>query len=109
MNTQNNANQRLQTLLNLLESYPDDPFSLYSVALEYRTTNNEKAAYYFNLLLQNFPDYLPAYYPAAAFFLEIGESDKAIGLWETGIALAKKQGNNKTAQELGAAYEQFLF
>ena len=99
------SHPRLFSLLQLLDNYPSDPFSHYAVALEYRHINPDKAIYYFSELINRFPDYLPAYYPAALFFNEQNYEDKAIALWLQGIALAKAQGNLKTARELQSAMD----
>lgn len=101
---------RIEDLLAMMNDDPEDPFIPYALALEYvRTENREKAGETFNLLLNRFPDYLPAYYQAARFFIEDEDHDLVRNVYEKGIELAEKQGQRKTLLELRSAYEQFLF
>lgn len=97
----------------LLEQFhqedPDDPFNLYALALEYLKFDPAKAVTLFARLLKEHEGYLPAYYHAARLFQETGEREKAIAVYESGMALAKKLNDSKTLRELKSAYDELMF
>ena len=101
--------KRLEELLKFLEKEPDDPFLLYAIATEYGEVNPEKAASYYNVLLDKHPEYSATYYHAAALFAEMGEIDKAKKTYEIGIQICEKQKEVKALAELKNAYQNFLF
>ena len=100
-------NERIQQLMQFVEEEPENPFNVYALAMEFMSGQPEQARMYFDQLLTKFPDYLPTYYHAAAFYSELDERDKAAELYEKGIKLAQEQTNNKTLQELKRAQQAF--
>lgn len=100
-------NNRLAFLLQFFEEDSNDPFNAYALAMEYQQTDVTKAAEYFQLLLEQHPDYLPTYYHAAALFAELEHLDLAEQLYQKGMQLALSQQNTKTYQELQRAYRGF--
>ena len=101
-------NDLLQNLLSFYEEDPADPFNIYALALEYTKSDAVKAAGFFNVLLEEHPDYLATYYHAGAFFTALEHFGKAEEIYIKGIALALNQKNTKTHQELVRAYRSFL-
>jgi len=101
------AGERLGSLLKFLEETPKDAFLLYAIANEYRHDSPEKSKEYFKKLLEEHPNYLPAYYQAAQLYQDLGESDKASGLYKAGIVVATQQKELKTLAELQNAYINF--
>ena len=99
---------RIEQLLKFLEEDPEDAFSLYALALEYKEVQPKEAERIFNQLLNTHPDYLPTYYQAAALLEEKGEVDNAVKVYLAGMALAKKQNDISTYKELQAAYTTLL-
>lgn len=95
---------RIDKLLSILAETPNDPFVLYALALEYKSTNPKEALRFFNKLLEDHPDYLPAYYQAALFNEASGQKEAALHLYKKGIELAKNQNDQGTLRELSAAY-----
>lgn len=99
--------------LSLLREYcidePENPFNFYALALEIRAFNPTEAEELFDLLLRLHPSYLPVYYPAAHFFFELDQLDKAKEIFQNGIALARIQKEEKTLRELQNAFQNFLF
>jgi hypothetical protein len=91
---------RLDYLLQLHQEQPDDPFLLYGIALEYKKIDSEKTEDCFNKLLSDFPEYLAAYYQAAEYFTEKSAYEKALVVYEKGIALATRLNELKTLAEL---------
>lgn len=99
-------NHRLSLLHQFYQEDSTDPFNVYALAIEYQNRDIVKASEYFKLLLDQFPDYLPTYYHAAALFVELGEEEYAVLLYQKGMKLALFQQNIKTYQELQRAYQQ---
>ncbi|MCF0050707.1 tetratricopeptide repeat protein [Dyadobacter sp. LJ53] len=98
----------LSNLLRFYEEDPDDPFNVYALAIEYTKSDPEKAAQFFDILLNKHPDYLPTYYHAGSFFATKEEMEKAEEIYRKGVALALLQKNNKAHQELQRAFNSFL-
>ena len=98
----------LQNLLAFYEEDPNDPFNIYALAIEYLKSDLAKSEHFFDLLLTSYPEYLPTYYHAAAFFAGEDNLEKAEQIYIKGIALALNQRNTKTHQELLRAYRSFL-
>jgi len=100
-------NDRIQQLVRFVEEEPGDPFNVYALAMEFITAHPERAKSYFDQLLTTHPGYLPTYYHAAALYAEINERDRAAALYDTGIELARAQGNARTLLELERAKRAF--
>lgn len=98
---------RIQQLHLFIEEDPSDPFNFYALALEYQTDLKDHAKQYFELLLDQFPEYLPTYFHAALFFTESGEVAKAGQIYKKGISLAQIQQNHHAERELKSAYLNF--
>lgn len=97
---------RLEILHQWYQDDPHDPFNGYALAMEYLAKEPSKAKFYFDQLLDQYPQYLPTYYHAASLYVEIEDFGKAIQIYEKGLELALNQGNIKTYQELRRAYKQ---
>ncbi|MTI19921.1 tetratricopeptide repeat protein [Fulvivirga sp. RKSG066] len=100
---------RLSQLLDFLKNDPKDAFTLYAIATEYKSTDPQEALKYFEILLQEHPDYLATYYHVAHLYLELEEDEKAEAAFKKGIELAQKQENALSLRELQNAYNEFLF
>jgi len=100
---------RLQQLLTFLEEDPDDPFTLYAIAIEYSKTDDAQASKYFDQLLQDHPSYVPTYYHAAQLCLKLDQPQKAVKIFEQGIEQAQRQQDVLALRELRNAYDQYLF
>jgi len=101
--------ERIRQLQEFYEEDPGDPFNLYALALEYLKYDLAKSQELFGTILDTHPEYLPAYYHAAKLFQETGQREKAIHVFEKGIALAGKLKDVKTLRELQSAYDEFMF
>lgn len=97
----------LEKLLDLYRDDPADPFNLYALALEYQKTNTSESRRCFELLLEEFPNYLPTYYTAAQFFINLEENSLAEQIFQKGIPLAQSQQKARAHQELVRAYQAF--
>ncbi|MGA8265397.1 MAG: hypothetical protein WB779_13220 [Ignavibacteriaceae bacterium] len=98
-------NNRLESLLKLLEKEPNDSFLLYGIALEYMSANNfEEAEKYFKSLLKNDAKYVPAYMQYAQLKERQNEIAAAKGLYIEGTHIAKENGDKHATKEM----EEFL-
>ncbi len=100
---------RIKKLKEFVEQEPNDPFNIYALALEYLNSDSKTALTYFDQLLTEHPNYLPTYYHSAETYWTNNEREKAETIYQNGIKLAKKIGDNNTLRELQNAYNNFLF
>lgn len=91
---------RIEMLEKFIEDDPTDPFPIYALALEYQVTEPSKTRQLFEQLLTTHPDYLPTYYMAGNFFLEQGEVERATGVLQLGLKLAKRLNELAALREL---------
>lgn len=103
------AIDRITQLEKFYAEEPGDPFNAYALALEYQKQNTARAGELFHQLLEAHRDYLPTYYHAAKFFEASGDRQKAIDVFEKGIALARRLNNAKALRELQSAYDEMMF
>ncbi len=101
--------QRLEKLLEFYEKDQHDPFTLYALALEYVGHEPEKAAFFFERLLHDFPEYSATYYHAAHFFWEQENWQKAEQVFKRGLEICELQAEQKALSELKNAYQNFQF
>jgi tetratricopeptide (TPR) repeat protein len=105
-----NFMNRLEQLMQMLESNSDDPFLNYAIAMEYVSSEDFSAAIEkLEWLHQNKSDYLPVYYQLAHLYQEANRTDDAIQIYEQGIEVALAQKEMKTAGELRSALEELTF
>jgi len=100
-------NERIQQLLQFVQEQPNEPFNLYALAMEYLQENPSQSVHYLEMLLEQFPQYLPTYYQAASLYQEQTDRPKAEMLYQQGLELARDQKNDKIFGELQRAYRAF--
>jgi len=100
--------QRLAFLMQYLEETPYDPFTIYAIANEYLGDDDQKALEYFELLIDNHPDYIATYYHLANLYRDLGNAEKARITYESGIEKALKAGDSFAHRELRNAYDEFM-
>ncbi|MBN8651762.1 MAG: tetratricopeptide repeat protein [Cytophagales bacterium] len=91
---------RIEMLEKFMKDDPTDPFPIYALALEYQVTEPCKTRQLFEQLLTTHPEYLPTYYMAGNFFLEQGEVERATGVLQLGLKLAKRLNELAALREL---------
>jgi tetratricopeptide (TPR) repeat protein len=100
-------NKRLELLEGLVGEGSADPFHRYALALEYkREKRHADALATFEALRAVQPDYLPMYMMAGLLLLELDHAEAARAWLEQGLAVARQQGDAKTAGELEEAIEK---
>ena len=103
-------NDRINELKNLLMDDPNDAFLHYALGLEYvKAGDTERAIERFEILMLEYPDYLPVYYQAAHLYMENNNTGQAEKTFLKGIELAGQLKENKTFRELTTAYNNFLY
>jgi len=94
---------RLNILRDMEKENPNDPFYKYAIALELVKSDIEEAKKYFELVVQDFPTYLPSYYQLGIIYQKNGEIEAAIRVFKLGITFAHSQNESHTLKELKAA------
>ena len=98
---------RLETLLQFVESNPQDAFVRYGLAQEYVNRGQlEKAIGEFNTLMADNADYQAAYYHAGQTYLKLGRKQEARETFQKGVELATRSGDSHARGELEAALEE---
>ena len=103
------SSSRLSQLLAFLEEDPNDPFTIYAVATEYRKVDLPKALTYYEQLLAQHPHYIATYYHVAQLYIELDQPERAESAFKQGITEATAQNDALALRELKNAYNEFLF
>lgn len=94
--------ERIDSLLQLIQDDPSDPFLKYALALEY-ATDIQYVAKAIDLLKQlraSHPDYLPLYYQLGTLLKNVGELKEALKIVQQGMQLALDQQKPHVFREL---------
>jgi tetratricopeptide (TPR) repeat protein len=95
---------RLQQLLHLSESSPNDAFLLFAIAKEYEGMNEPQQALDWYLRLKNSqPGYVGLYYHLGKLYEITEQRDHALDAYATGIEVAAKAGDLHALSELKGA------
>ncbi|MBC8082679.1 MAG: tetratricopeptide repeat protein [Hymenobacter sp.] len=105
METQPN---RLQQLLAFYQDEPNDPFTIYALATEYKTTEPLQALSYFRKLLAEHPDYVGTYYHAGKLLEQLQKPEEAEKVYREGLRVSRKAGQLHAASELQQALNHCL-
>ncbi|MBI1268284.1 MAG: hypothetical protein GC193_12735 [Cryomorphaceae bacterium] len=92
---------RIAQIQQMLAEDPSDQFLQYALALEFIKIGERQAAV--EALEHLSDDYLPKYYQLGKLLEEDEKIDQAIEVYKHGVALARKTGDLKTANELAEA------
>jgi tetratricopeptide (TPR) repeat protein len=97
---------RLDRLFAFLKEDPKDPFNIYAIALELSKTDVFKAMEYYQILLNYYPSYIPAYYHAAKLQEVLGNKNESEKIYIKGMIVSKEAKQMKAFMELQNAYNQ---
>ena len=100
--------QRLRQLLEFYQEDPEDPFNIYALANEYRSSDINKSLHYYEMLINNHPEYVPTYYHLAHLYIDLQRDQDARLTFEKGIEKASKNHDQHALRELKSAYEEFM-
>lgn len=102
-------NQRIEQLLEWLESEPNDVFILYALAMEHKEQMPNKAVAYLEKLRQIQPTYTATYYHLAEIYQKLDNREQAEEVFQAGIRVCKEQNAQHALAELQNAYQNFLY
>jgi tetratricopeptide (TPR) repeat protein len=92
---------RLETLKQMVAQEPDDEFSRYALALEFKKLAEiEESIKHFDVLNQNSPDYVPAYFMAGQMLADEGRIEDAQQRLKEGIAAAQRVNDKHAEMEM---------
>ena len=101
--------ERLAAFQKFAAAKPDDPFTRYSLAMQYRAMGRlGEAVQAFQELARRAPDYVPTWLMLGQALEGEGRGAEAAQAYRDGIAAATRQGNNHARGELEDALEQLL-
>ncbi|MDP5075681.1 MAG: hypothetical protein NWP82_04280, partial [Flavobacteriales bacterium] len=86
------SNTRLDQILKMLETHPNDPFLHYASALEYEKLEQfEQAIAILERLVIEQPDYRPTYFKTGPLHEVVANTERSIELYKEGKRLARIQ------------------
>jgi predicted Zn-dependent protease len=92
---------RRQKLEEFLAQNPNDAFSRYGIALDcFREGDLSAADIHFTALLQNNPDYVPAYQMYSQMLAQSNRVEEAKSVLTKGVDAAVRQGNQHARSEM---------
>lgn len=95
---------RIATLLSWVEESPDDGFSRYALALEYKKHDQpEKALEQFSELIKRQPDYHATYYQYGVLLASNGQQQQAKQVLQQGLEVTKRLGEEHAFNEITEA------
>lgn len=98
--------QRLAHLKALMADDPHDPFLPYAIAQEYTAAGLwEEACREFEVLVTDFPSYLPTYYQYGVALVKVDRLQDAVDVLRLGLGLARRHKDFKTAGEIEGLLE----
>lgn len=96
--------QRIRKLQEFLADDPHDSFSKFALALEFVNISElDKARSLFEDLLKNDPGYTGLYYHLGKLYEKYDEGGNALIIYNKGIEVAEKEGDDHAASELRMA------
>jgi Tfp pilus assembly protein PilF len=98
---------RIEKLLEFLNSSGKDSFLQHALALEYiKTGEDAKARALFEEILEREPGYIGSYYHLGKLLQRIAEPDRATYVFKRGMEEAEKAGDRHSYSELHGALEE---
>ena len=95
---------RIEAIQKIVAQSPNDPFPRYGLAMEYKNAGRaEEAHQAFAELETRFPDYVAQYLMHGNVLASLHKIEEAKGVYERGIAAARKKGDAHALGELQGA------
>ena len=100
---------KIDQLLDFLAASPEDSFVRHALALEYIKLGDDQAAKaYFESLLEKDPGYVGSYYHLGKLLERNQLVEQAIRIYENGMVVAEKAGDNHAFSELRGALDDLM-
>jgi len=94
---------KIAALNGILELDPTNAFARYGLAMEHATQGNSDAALAeCATLIEQHPDYVPAYQMSAQTLIKLARIDEARQRLDAGLVAAQRSGNSHAASEMQA-------
>jgi cytochrome c-type biogenesis protein CcmH/NrfG len=101
-----NDTERIQMLKEVLAVNPNDVFARYGLAMEYSKMGDiDTALAEYKRVLEVNPEYTAAYQMAGQMLASAGRNDEARQMLESGIACARRAGNQHAVSEMQGMLE----
>lgn len=101
---------RIAKIREFLKQQPDDSFLQHALALELiKLGEDAEAGTLFRAILEREPTYIGSYYHLGKLLERQADTDGAIAVYEKGMEVAKKAGDNHALSELRGALEDLTF
>jgi tetratricopeptide (TPR) repeat protein len=95
---------RLRQLLAFHADDPNDAFTIFALALEYRKRGDTAAAVgHFEQLMRDHPRYVGTYYHLGKLYEDLARPDDAVTTYEAGVKIAEAARDLHARAELQAA------
>jgi predicted Zn-dependent protease len=95
---------RIATFKTFIARTPTDPFPRYGLAMEHKTRGELAEAWVaFEELMAAFPSYIATYLMAGGTLVALGRSSDAVGIFQRGIEVATRGGDQHARRELETA------
>ena len=95
---------RLAALTAYHDEDPDDPFTRFALAQEYRKSGDaDRALAFFEGLVRDHPDYVGTYYHLGALYAHLGRDADALRTYRDGVAIATRANDLHARAELQSA------
>lgn len=102
-----NKNPRIVKLTEILEKDPNDSFSRYSLALEYKSIGDiQTSIIILTELLQRDERYIAGYHQLGQIYVNQNRTDLAKKIYRRGIEQAEKAGDKKAKREMEEELEE---
>jgi tetratricopeptide (TPR) repeat protein len=93
-------------LKEMVSQSPSDAFLRYGLAMEYRNGGDlDGAVREFRAIIDVNPDYSPAYFHGGQTLERLGRPDEARALYETGVEVTRRKGDQHALSEMQAALD----
>ena len=103
------TNDRLQQLLGMLETEPDDAFCLYGIAQEYAVRgDHERAESFFTRAIEADPDHAYAHFHLARSLMALDRTQDAVTTLKNGLQAADRSGDGHATAELQDFLDEIL-
>jgi tetratricopeptide (TPR) repeat protein len=100
------ASNRLEILKSMVAQKPTDSFARYGLAMEYRNTGDlESSMAEFRALMENNPDYSPAYFHGGQTLERMGRPEEAREVYRKGVEVTTRKGDEHARSEMQAALD----
>lgn len=100
------TSDRLNALLAMAQADPAKAFTWYGIAMEYKSLGRpDDAVTTFQKLIQLDPRYVPAYHMLGRLLVELGRTDEARTVLNTGVETARQTGNAHAQGEMEGVLE----